>query len=352
MFMAGLLPAAALTVAVSAAAQAVATADQAPAVGTDHTGNEYLFWENSNQGLETATYTDANGWGDPHAVTVGGQGVGPLGSEPTVAVNYQTGDQYVFWESTGATPQLMEAYNNSTGWHGPYQVKDPAGNGMGPLASRPSAVMNQATGHEYIYWKSTVGNLQFTWWNGSNFDSSQTVVDHDTRKNISGLGSQPYAATVAGESGDYTIVVWESPGSSQQLDFITQSGQDANFPAAEAVHTNGTSTAGLGPLGSQPAVAVQPCAPCTGATAVWMNTNNDLEYSDYLLGGGNPGFWSSPQAAGVGPLNSAPAITWGTSVRAYWRGTNGHLWMAYHASNASTWNGPFDQGIFMYNPPS
>lgn len=350
MLMAGLLPAAALTVAVSPAAQAVAMADQAPAVGTDHTGNEYLFWENTNQGLETATYTDAQGWGDPHAVTVNGQGMGPLGSEPTVAVNYQTGDQYVFWEGTGATPQLWEAYDNSSGWHGPNEVRDANGDGMGPLASRPSAVMNPATGHEYIYWKSTVGNLEFTWWNGSNFDPPETVVDHDTRKNISGLGTQPYAATAAGSGTDYSFVVWESPGSSQQLDFITQSGLDANFPTAEAVHGSGMS--GLGPLGSQPAVAVSPqCSSCSGGmTAVWMNTNSDLEFSDYLVGSGNPGFWSAPQAAGVGPLNSAPAITWGTSVRAYWRGTDGHLWMAYHASGADTWLGPFQQQIVLPKP--
>src|SRR5215469_5600835 len=86
----GLAASALIVAAAPPPARAVTLLKPAPAVGTDSTGHEYLFWENSNDGLETAKYTDSTGWSTPSPVTVDGHGMGPLASEPTVAVDYNT----------------------------------------------------------------------------------------------------------------------------------------------------------------------------------------------------------------------------------------------------------------------
>jgi hypothetical protein len=338
-----LLPVATLAVSSGPAAQAVVTAGASPAVGTDQNGDEYAFWENSNQGLETATYTPAAGWHAPHAVTVNGNGMGPLGSEPTVAVNYKTGDQYVFWMGTGSTPELWEAYNNANGWHGPSEVETSSGGEMGPLGTRPTADMS-SDGHEYIYWKNLNSNLEFTWWDGHQFHAAAPVTLTDDSTKIGPLGSVPSAAVADGSSGDFSTVVWESADSSDDLGFTTISTESANFPATNAMHTNGSTESSLGPLASQPAVAMEPCpgAGCGTTIAVWRSTTNNLEYAQYIGVGGRE-LWTGPQASGIGTLNSAPSITWGPAVTAFWKGPNGDLWSSQYSGG--TWSPADDAGF-------
>jgi len=135
---ASLLLLAPLMAALITPAPAVASSDPPPAVGTDHDGNEYVFWENANQGLETVKYTEAkHTWGNPQAVTVDGHGMGPLNSAPTAGID-TNGVEYVFWKSTTGTLWWTH-WDPANGWADPHTVTDGSGHDMGTLGSGPAA---------------------------------------------------------------------------------------------------------------------------------------------------------------------------------------------------------------------
>jgi hypothetical protein len=340
---ASLLLLAPLTVGLITPAPAVASSDPPPAVGTDHDGNEYVFWENANQGLETVKYTEAkHTWGNPQAVTVDGHGMGPLGSAPTVAVDYDTGYQYVFWKGTAPNSELFEAYFNANGWHGPTEVKN-GNDEMGPLNSAPTAGID-TNGVEYVFWKSTTGTLWWTHWDPANGWVDPHTVTDGSGHDMGTLGSGPAAGIGYGGINPTQFVAWEGTGATPQLWYANARGlftvpeeQWAGPNEALSSQTGG----GLGPLGSQPTACTLPGSQTNPTTYVaWKSTVSDLEVSS----SSGEVDWSAPTAENMGPLNSPPALSCGTSVRAFWKGTNGNLWEAY-STDGTNWTGPIDQGI-------
>jgi hypothetical protein len=303
-----------------------------PAVGTDHNGNEYAFWENQNQGLEQSTFDNGTKkWSTPAPVLVDGKGMGPLTSPPAVAVNYQNGYRYVFW--VGTDNDVWETYYNQNGWHAPAKVTDGVfHNPMGPVESGtdPTAGID-SNGYEYVMWENAGGGLEWTVWDGVEF-VPQMAVAHSAP-----MGSEPSVAPSWG--GAEQVAVWEGTDSQLWTVYNTNAGASESWETApqEVTDINGK---GMGPLGSQPAA-------CTDNTltpttwAVWSNTNQNLELTTSV----SDSLYASAKSLGMGPLNSAPSISCGASERVFWRGTNGDIWEAYN--NGSKWFGPDDQGISM-----
>jgi len=305
-----------------------------PAAAVDENGDKFVYWENTGGGLEEAYYTaSTNRWSSPSEITAGGNGMGPLGSPPTVAVTGQYSgsypDQYVFWKGTGSASKLWEAYWNGS-WHGPIDLgkgplgsaptaagdtagavdvfwKTPGGNleetfssdpsssgswdapqeitaggkGMGPLGSSPSVAADAATGDQYVFWKGPGGPLYYTYYNGS-WHSPQEIPGS------SPLASPPSAG--ADDAGN-VYVFWENTGGGVEEVYSSDPGQASSYDAPSAITVNGS---GMGPIGSAPTVGVNPAT--SGQHVFWKGTNAALWEAEYVEG------WSGPTSHGDGPL--------------------------------------------------
>jgi hypothetical protein len=308
----------------SAATQPAAS----PSAATDGNGNRYVFWENTSGGLEEALYHDGS-WSDPSTVVnSSGDGMGPLGSAPSVTVSptLDSGDyhyQYVFWE--GENGDLYEAWWNGK-WNGPTDLGD------GPLGSAPTAGTD-SQGHQYVFWENTGGGLEEVWYNGSSWSSPNTIVSSSTGDGMGPMGSAPTVAvspvlnTSAGDG--YQYVFWE--GENGDL-----------YEAWYNGSWNGPINLGAGPLGSAPSAA----ADYSGNEYVfWVNTSGGLEEDWYN------GSWSGPQTIvnsstgdGMGPLDSVPATSVDLTGEQYiyWEGTDSDLWEAVYDNE--DWSGPTNLG--------
>jgi hypothetical protein len=174
-----------------------------PTAGIDSSGNIYVFWENTGNGLEE-TYYNGSSWDPPNEIKVDGNAMGPLGSAPTVAVA-PDGDQYVFWESTGAEPELWEAYWNGS-WNGPVNRRDAS------LGGPPSAGAD-SSGNVYVFWESPGSQLYEVYYNGSSWDTPNEI---EVGGNGMGpLGSAPTVGVNAKNGDQY--VYWMGPGADHGL---------------------------------------------------------------------------------------------------------------------------------------
>lgn len=177
-----------------------------PTAGVDGSGNVYVFWTNAaDQGLEETSGLgfQPGSFHAQHEIFVNGNGMGPLGSAPAVAVG-STGNQYVFWAGRGSASHLYEAYwNNANGWHGPDKVFDSGGSALGPLGSAPGAGID-SSGNEYVFWtNSTDQGLEETTWNGTHFTPQHEIFISGV--SVGPLGSGP---AVAVDSIGNQLVFW------------------------------------------------------------------------------------------------------------------------------------------------
>jgi Carboxypeptidase regulatory-like domain/Stage II sporulation protein len=300
---------------------------RSPAVATDSSGNIYAFWENTGGGLEEAYYSaSAGSWSGPSAITVDGNGMGPLGSPPTVAVGPQTSGgyhyQYVFWKGTGSTSDLYEAYWNGS-WHGPVNLGD------GPLGSAPTAGAD-SSGNVYVYWESPGSQLYEVYYNGSAWDTPNEI-----KVNGNGMGPLGSSPSVAVTPGGSQYVFWKSPGNALYYTYY-----DGAWHSQQEI-------ANTAPLDSPPTAG----ADGSGDVYVfWENTGGGLE-EVHASDPASPSSFGNPNAitvggSGLGPFGSAPTVGVNASSDdqyVFWRGvgSGADLWEAYW--NGS-WNGPVNRG--------
>jgi hypothetical protein len=294
------------------------TADRVPAAATDKFGNIFSFWKNASNGdLEESYYSAASkSWNGAIEVD---SGIGPLGSEPTVATGPQSSGgyayQYVFWRGTNG--DLYEAFWNGS-WQGPNDL------GYGPLGSAPTAGVD-GSGNEYVFWESASPvpgdrGLQEAEWNGSSWGAQ-----HPVNGGMGPLGSSPTVAVAA--NGDQ-YAFWE--------------GTDGNLYEAfwNGSSWTGPTDRGDGTLGSPPTAGVDGSG---NEYVFWQSGTGNLEETAW-----NGSSWGAAHAVngGMGPLGSAPAVAVASNADQYvfWAGTGPKydLWEADW--NGSAWNGPTDLG--------
>jgi hypothetical protein len=185
----------------------------APTAGADASGKQYVFWENTNLGLQEMYYNRSS-W-----IKISISGMGPLGSSPTVAVSPR-GRQYVFWQGTGAGAHLYETYWNRR-WHGPIRVDD------GALGSPPTAGVDSAE-RQYVFWEGGGGGLQEMYYNGSSW----------IHIGIPGMGPLGSSPTVGVSPGGRQYVFWQGTGRGARL-----------YEAYWSRRWHGPINRGYGPLG-------------------------------------------------------------------------------------------------------
>jgi hypothetical protein len=294
-------------------------ASNGPAAGVDGDGNSYTFWENTSGGLEEAFYNGSS-WQGPNAIKVNGNGMGPLGSEPTVAVS-SNGDQYVFWE--GTNQDLYEAFWNGSAWAGPNRVKDSSGDVMGPMASAPAAGID-ASGNEYVFWENASGGLEETEWNGTSWTTQHAI------SGVSGLTSQP--AVAVSSTGDQ-YVFWAGAG--QDLYEAFWNGSTWNGPDK----VKDSSGDVMGPLVSPPTAGVDGSG---NEYVFWQNAAGGLEETEW-----NGTSWGTQhEISGMSPLGSGPsvAVTYGGSQYVFWEGTAPKQDLYEASYTGGSWVGPVDRG--------
>lgn len=178
-----------------------------PAAGIDDQYNRYVFWRgvDASHGLWEGFYqASIITWHGPISIP----GMGPLGSEPTVAVDpgyvsseydFQYAYQFVFWQGADANHGLWEAYWDGS-WHGPINL------GMGSLGSMPSATYDAYKGILTVVWKGRDGNLWYTY-NQLSFGQQQSW--HGPFSAAWGpLGGPP---TAADAGSGYVQAFWRGP---------------------------------------------------------------------------------------------------------------------------------------------
>jgi hypothetical protein len=114
--------------------------ESAPAAGVDAEGNEYVFWQGTDDGLWAMSFSDGEWSQTPVELSAAGR----LGSGPSVAV-HGNGQQDVFWKGTNGN--LWE-WSSASGRNG---SKDLLG---GQLGSAPTVGLD-AAGNEYVFWQGT-----------------------------------------------------------------------------------------------------------------------------------------------------------------------------------------------------
>jgi hypothetical protein len=293
----------------------LSTDDRVPAAAVDSLGNQYVFWTNSGGGLEEEFYTAATStWSGPNAITVGGQGMQPMGSEPTVAVGPQTVNghayQYVFWE--GADRDLYEAYWNGS-WHGPVALGD------GSLGSPPAAGAD-SSGTVYVFWENLSRGLEEISGNGTTFGSPHAIIVNGNP--MSPMGSSP---TVAVAPDGSQQVYWESPGANLY---------EASWTAGDG--WSGPTATGSGDLGGPPSAGADSSG---NQYAFWESPGTGLYEASW-----NGSAWGTPeQVNGIAGLGSAPAaaVASNGSQYVFWEGPGGDHYL-YEASsvNGGAWTGP------------
>jgi hypothetical protein len=178
------------------------------------------------------------------------------------------------------------------------------------------------------------GNEYVFWENASNGGLEETSWNGSSWSGAHGiagmgqLGSAPAVAVGPQSSGGdaYQYVFWR--------------GMDGNlWEAWWNGSWNGPKDLGDGPLGSAPAVGVDGAG---NEYVFWESagTGRGLEETEW-----NGSSWTAAHGIpGIGPLASSPsvAVTSGGDQYVFWTGANGDLWQGWW--NGSSWNGPKDLG--------
>jgi hypothetical protein len=280
-------------------------ASRGPGAAVDPSNDhQYVFWAGQDGDLWEAYYNGSS-WSDQDL------GIGPLGSEPAVAVSPDQSSggnswQYVFWKGTDGN--LWEAWWDGS-WNGPENL------GMGPLGSEPTVGVD-ANGNQFVFWEGTQGNLWEALYNGT-WNGPSDLGDGP-------LGSSPTVAVSP---------IYSSGGYGYQ--FVFWRGTDGNLWEAYWTGSwHGRQSLGDGPLGSPPSAATDSIG---NEYVFWAGQNAQLWEAHY-----SGSSWSGG-SNGMGPLGSAPSVgvDAGSAQFVYWKGTDANLWQAYYDGS---WNGPYSLG--------
>jgi hypothetical protein len=276
----------------------------APTVGSDTSGTQYVFWKGADNNLwELLCPPSAQGCLGPIAL-----GFGPLGSQPAVTVD-RAGHQYVFWK--GADSNLWESFWDGTRWIGPMS------RGGAPLGSTPT-VASDASGYQFVFWEGTDNNV----WETLCPPSAGPCLGPVLR----GFGPVASAPTVTIDAAGRQYLYWK--------------GTDNNLWESfwDGTRWIGPMSRGGGPLGSEPTVGSN----TAGVQFVfWKGTDNNV-WEIMCPPSASPCY--GPAALGFGPLGSAPAVTVDRAGHQYvfWKGTDNNLWESFW--DGARWNGPMSRG--------
>jgi hypothetical protein len=270
-----------------------------PAVGAHQStsdprfGEIDVFWRGTDANLWEA-YRSSGGWSaNPLKI-----GMGPLGSDPTVAVQ-SNGEEDVFWKGTNG--DLWEAWFDGR-WHGPLEIH------MGTLGSAPTAVAHGSV--QDVFWKGTDGDLWEAYYNGAWHGPGKLGMGT--------LGSAPSAT--ATDSG-YVAVAWK--GTNGRLWTTHYLG---SWTGPDEDPASGTLLSGPG-IAIDPRDGVEMDAFWEGGDGnLWRAVNADLEDAPAVK-------------IGFGTLGSAPSAFRRNigDQDVFWEGTDGNLWQAFYSAISHSW---------------
>jgi len=329
-----------------------------PAMAADHSarrlsavadkfGSQYILWRSSRGQLEQGFYNAfTKSWKGPFNL-----GLGPLGSEPTVAasptqiIETQGGSQhfswtYAYWQGPGPRHNLMFAYYGGKGWKGPFNL------GMGSVGA-PSASDNLFMGRQQmeIYWKGADGRLWYTSSGGSPWlksDYTKPAQASFKGRSFGQIGSPPSASADAsdctkGICAYVDTVVWQ--GANGEL-------WGAGYSMLNRAWTSGPRQFEVGPhlrpyrnkLGSAPAVVME--TTIGQPDMVWQGTGSSR--SLFII----PNGAHLVADLGMGPLGSVPEVVWSPATDklavddqlfVFWTDFSGSLWEG-HFDSSSGWH--------------
>ncbi len=274
------------------------------------------------------------------------------------AASDEYNNQYVFWRGATGNNNLWEAYYNVyTGqWNGPLNL------GMGPLGSEPTvAVSNQVFAGpggepfnaQYVYWQGTNGDLYLAYWEGKWYGPV----------NLGGVAqdmcSQPGAAALATEDGLKIVIFWQGIGDSGSGDACTNDTSSTEMWYAFSTTDNPTADSDyLGPnldsyagiIGSSPSVTstTEECNiagfnTCNDlAVIAWQGTDGGLWSEQWNVVSGNvTGPTEDTYAGGLGSPPSASGYVTNTQMDAYdlvWQGSGAdhYLWIGHYTNGSYT----------------
>jgi hypothetical protein len=285
----------------------------AVAIGPQSSGGEYyqyVFWQGLNGGLWETWW---NGSWQPQQQLP----EGTIGSAPTAVVG-SNGVEYVFWKGTGAGNLWMGVYTPGSGWAAPFDL------GGGTLGSAPSASID-GFGDIAVVWDGENNNLwEKVFYAGNGWSSTISL-------GFGPLGSPPTVglitpANAAGARNVFEDVVWQGTGPAYDL-------WQANGELGDQLTLNNE---GLGPLNSQPGFSTSSNDTIAGfgSGVYWMGTGPQYDLWEF---GNTCTSISSPCNLGDGPLGSAPAVGIDPNLNVYifWWGENGGLWETFFDRNGS-----------------
>ncbi len=264
-------------------------------------GEQDVFWK-AGSGLKEEVWL--NGFQTPVMIP----GVTNVASAPAAAYNPALGEVDVYYRGTDGA--LWEEYWQNATWHGPLRV------GMGTLGSDPTLAVDPNSGAQYIYWKvSGGGGLEGAVWSHGSFQGPFSIPG------VTNAASGPAAAfnTTRGEIEVYYM------GSNKGLWETYWNGK-----------WNGPIDAGMGPLGTDPSVAVSPGG--VGEQDVyWAGSGNSRIWEGWW----NLGFHGPVAIPGLDNAASAPTAVVNSprqQENVYYIGTDNALWETYWSGGK--WYGP------------
>jgi hypothetical protein len=348
------------------------------AATADSDGDRFVFWKGEDGNLWYTVYTSGStSWSTATVVA----GMGPLGSQPTVAIydghdDYEVlgpdaslrpelstsarpeddGTSYLWvmwkgvdgnlWSVTGTIANIVTAPSTIIWASTPSVVP-----GMGPLGSAPTAtyVHLEEVGHLYVFWKGTDGNL----WSVTGTLSDGSLTWPSTPSVVPGMGPLGSAPAAGSDYYGDVYVYWQGSGNNTHL-WETWYNNQADTPAWTTAPIDLGQISGN--MGSAPSVTVSGYGQ---QFVFWQGLDGNLYFAEwggevagpdedlpYMAGWLNGGF----NYVGEGPMDSAPAatVTLGAEVSGvldvFWKGTNLNIWMASSSTSPVSWSGPASVG--------
>lgn len=305
-----------------------------PAPAVDSSGNQYVFWEGTNEHLYETWYTGV--WNGPLDLTVAnGWSSWLLTSPPSVAIT--STEQDVFW--SGANGDLFEAWYTGGVWHGPAdQTATHGWSAASHMSSAPSVFYTggQATG----FWEGTNSHLWEAWYTGGVWYGATDQTTQNGWGSASNLDSPPGALLT---SGGQQTVFWH----------------DAISHLWEAWYTGGV---WYGPLDLTSSNRWSATSDRTSPPSVFLTSTGQQTVFWEGAGGSNTehlyevwytGVWNGPADltaanhwSSSSNLISSPGVVFIPSTgqqNVFWEATNAHIWQAWYTG---VWNGPADLGWY------
>jgi hypothetical protein len=339
-------------------ALAASASARGPAAAVDSFENQYVFWKGTDGNLWEALHnTYTNRWSKANLK------MGPLGSEPTVAVSNQVfrgpgrklfNALYVYWRST--TGDLMFAYWNGR-WHGPSHI------GISPICSQPSATFVTAPlgPRIIIFWKglgisgscSHGPGISSLWYAfstrfppTSGSDYSGATLDAFGRF----VGSSPSITTVrstcapGAHCDKYVVIAWQGTSGYLWEEVWNQENGNVSGPTRDTR---------AGVIGSAPSVGtisleVGSSAPVDTWDVAWRGTSGHLLYAHPSISNIDVG--AIPFGSSSGTLGSAPTIAEGQKgtgppidfhdIAIFWKGgpPRSNLFEAFFNGHSDRWH--------------